>query len=47
MLIQVLRSLENDGIVDRKVHPVVPPKTEYSLTALGRRIHELIAMACK
>ena len=46
MLIQVLRRLENDGLVTRKVYPVVPPKTEYSLTALGGRIHEPIAMLC-
>lgn len=46
MLIQVLRRLEGDGIVDRKVYPVVPPKTEYRLTALGRRIHEPIGMLC-
>ena len=47
MLIQVLRRLESDGIVDRTVYPVVPPKTEYSLTALGRRIHEPVAMLCQ
>lgn len=47
MLIQVLRRLEKDGLVDRKVYPVVPPKTEYSLTALGRRMHEPIALLCK
>ena len=47
MLIQVLRRLESDGIVDRKVYPVVPPKTEYRLTALGRRIHEPIGMLCQ
>ena len=47
MLTQVLRSLERDGIVKRKVYPVVPPHTEYSLTALGERIHEPIAALCK
>ncbi|MEM9030717.1 MAG: helix-turn-helix domain-containing protein [Pseudomonadota bacterium] len=46
MLIQVLRRLETDGIVKRKVYPVVPPKTEYSLTPLGRKIHEPIALLC-
>ena len=47
MLIQVLRRLETDGLVERIVYPVVPPKTEYSLTVLGRRIHEPVAMLCK
>lgn len=47
MLIQVLRRLEEDGLVNRKVYPVVPPKTEYRLTALGRRMHEPIALLCE
>ena len=29
MLTQTLRSLERDGLVQRTVHPVVPPKVEY------------------
>ena len=32
MLIQTLRDLERNGLVERKVYPVVPPKVEYSLT---------------
>lgn len=47
MLIQVLRRLEHDGLVERKVYPVVPPKTEYRLTDLGRQLHEPIAMLCE
>src|SRR2546421_9636990 len=34
MLTQKLRSLERDGLVERKVYPVVPPKGEYSLSRL-------------
>lgn len=47
MLIQALRRLEQDGLVHREVYRVVPPKTEYSLTDLGQRVHEPIAMLCQ
>ena len=47
MLIQVLRKLEAAGLVDRKVYPVVPPKTEYTLTETGRRLHEPVALLCR
>ncbi len=39
MLIQTLRDLERNGLVERKVYPVVPPKVEYSLTDLGQRLN--------
>ena len=35
MLTQTLRHMERDGLLVRTVHPVVPPKVEYRLTALG------------
>ena len=38
MLTQTLRGLERDGIVTRKVYASVPPKVEYSLTALGQTL---------
>ncbi|MEL7696194.1 MULTISPECIES: winged helix-turn-helix transcriptional regulator [Pantoea] len=42
MLIQTLRELEQRGLVSRQVYQVIPPKVEYSLTALGRRFAEPI-----
>lgn len=38
MLIQQLRDLERDGIVEREVYPQVPPKVEYRLTEWGRAL---------
>ena len=35
VLINQLRELERDEIVERKVYPQVPPKVEYRLTAWG------------
>lgn len=38
MLAKTLRCLEEDGLVERRVHAVVPPKVEYSLSPLGRSL---------
>jgi len=38
MLTQTLRALEEDGIIARKVYPVIPPMVEYCLTPLGRTL---------
>jgi DNA-binding HxlR family transcriptional regulator len=35
MLAQSLHALERDGFVAREVHSTIPPRVEYSLTALG------------
>jgi DNA-binding HxlR family transcriptional regulator len=47
MLTQQLRELERDGIVTRKVHQVVPPKVEYSLTGEGRTLRPVMRELCK
>ena len=35
MLASQLRHLENEGMIERKVYPVIPPKVEYKLTKKG------------
>jgi DNA-binding HxlR family transcriptional regulator len=35
MLIQQLRALEADGVIERIAYPVVPPHVEYRLTSAG------------
>jgi len=42
MLTTTLRQLERDGIVQRKVFPVVPPRVDYALTPLGCTLLETI-----
>ncbi len=42
MLTNQLRQLEADGLVARKIFPVVPPRVEYSLTPFGRTLEPVI-----
>src|SRR5262249_26876203 len=42
MLTQTLRQLERDGLLIRRVHPVVPPHVDYRLTPLGLSLAEAL-----
>jgi len=40
MLTQTLRQMERGGLVERTVHPVIPPRVDYKLTELGYTLGE-------
>ena len=42
VLTENLRELEEDGVINRKVYPEVPPKVEYSLTEKGNDLKDII-----
>lgn len=44
MLTKQLRSLEEDHLITRHVYPSVPPKVEYEITEIGRRIVPIMEM---
>ncbi|MFI1159107.1 winged helix-turn-helix transcriptional regulator [Streptomyces sioyaensis] len=46
MLTQNLRMLERNGLVDRTVHPTVPPRVEYTLTEPGQALRVTIDGMC-
>lgn len=37
-----LKTLQNEGLVNRKVYPEVPPRTEYSLTSIGESFQPVL-----
>ncbi len=42
VLTENLKELESDGIIKRKVYPVIPPKVEYSMTEKGNELKPII-----
>ncbi|GII30516.1 winged helix-turn-helix transcriptional regulator [Planotetraspora mira] len=46
MLAQTLRILERDGVVNRLVHPTVPPRVDYSLTDAGLMLRTTVNAMC-
>jgi DNA-binding HxlR family transcriptional regulator len=47
MLTQTLRSMETDGLVQRRVIDVIPPHVEYSLTTLGHSLSDPLVAICR
>jgi DNA-binding HxlR family transcriptional regulator len=47
VLIQQLKELQADGIIDRVDFGEIPPKVEYSLTAFGRTLGRALAPLCE
>jgi DNA-binding HxlR family transcriptional regulator len=46
MLTQTLRTLERDGVVNRLVHPTVPPRVDYTLTEAGLSLQTTVNAMC-
>lgn len=42
MFTQTVRDLEKDGLISRKVYPIVPPKVEYRLTERGKSLDNIL-----
>ena len=42
MFTQTVRELEKDGLISRKVFPVVPPKVEYELSERGKSLEAIL-----
>ena len=42
MFTQTVRDLEKDGLISRKIFPVVPPKVEYRLTNRGESLEDIL-----
>jgi DNA-binding HxlR family transcriptional regulator len=47
VLTQTLRALERDGLIERAHHHEAPPRVEYSLTALGRSLTNILVPVCR
>jgi DNA-binding HxlR family transcriptional regulator len=47
VLIQQLKELQADGIIDRLDYGEIPPKVEYSLTPFGRTLGKALAPLCE
>ncbi|MFC3452133.1 winged helix-turn-helix transcriptional regulator [Amycolatopsis speibonae] len=46
MLTQNLRMLERNGLIERTVHPTVPPRVDYTLTEAGHGLRATVDGMC-
>ncbi|MDD7792834.1 MULTISPECIES: winged helix-turn-helix transcriptional regulator [Clostridium] len=46
ILTKQLRDLEENGLIERKVYPEIPPKVEYSITENGKEVLPILEMMC-
>jgi DNA-binding HxlR family transcriptional regulator len=46
MLTQNLRMLERNGLIERTVHPTIPPRVEYTLTEAGEGLRAVVDGMC-
>ncbi|MCH5586112.1 helix-turn-helix transcriptional regulator [Shimazuella sp. AN120528] len=37
-----LRELEEDGLINRTIYPVVPPKIEYRIATIGKELESIL-----
>lgn len=42
ILTQQLNFMQKMGLISRKSYPAIPPKVEYSLTELGKRLNTVL-----
>jgi DNA-binding HxlR family transcriptional regulator len=47
VLTQTLRGMERDGLIERNVFSVMPPRVEYQLTAMGQSVIKPLAELCR
>ena len=46
VLSQQLKELESDGLINKKIYPEVPPRTEYTLTEFGKSLFPVLNAMC-
>jgi DNA-binding HxlR family transcriptional regulator len=46
VLTQTLRGMERDGLIDRQIFNVIPPRVEYALTGMGRSLIKPLQDLC-